>query len=1161
MKKTLFKTICMTLLTVFCFMSLNAQMVRKSETPIKKVETSTLSQFSATSHHVSKDPNRNVVYFEGFESTSGAGGGLPTGWTQSHTGKWVTYANLTQVPGTGGTDEHPPHSGTRMMGKGWQSAGVGEWAFTAGFQLEAGTSYNISFWWTAMGWADYGEPDIFEVRIGQTATASGMSGATLVFNHPGTLYNFDFIWRNATYTFVPTTSGTYYLGFNDLRPYNAAFGGYGHCIMIDDIEVTGAGGPPPACDPATITSAVAEGTCNRINWTLPAKRDEVTLTQAGTYTGNAIGAGTATFEVYNRFTPTDLTGVANGQLHTVSFVPAHSMNPAQPPMAPTHNYKIKIYQGGSWVTGNRNPGTLVHEQTLTNANLTFNAENAITLTTPVTINASQELWIGYECINFGTSSTQFPAGADPGPRNEGLGNCMFYSGAWETLYELNSALINNWAIKGIVTTGTGPATATVNLYHNDNLVESNIQATTYLHCDPTGATHCYKVEVNCLEGGVSAMSNEECVEAGDCNPPRNLTADYVDGCTGVLLSWNPPAAKSSATPSNNTQSLETMRSGSSATTAQAEEMMAASVTSNNATRGTELLNESFPTGTVPAGWLNIDADGDGWKWQFELYANTAPFPPMPSEGRTDAYCINSASYYNGIGPLSPNNWLITPQLELTGNTELTWWIKVFDAGYRDKYGVFISTTGTNPSDFTEIFTETPPASQSTNWAQRTVTITQTGPCYIAFRHYGSVDLYILGLDDIIVTALTPTYYNIYRNDVLIQANHPGTTYTDNGANATQENTWKVTVACEGGGESAPASKKLEPCPTDCDPATITAVTPSGDGMYISWTYPAKRGEVIITQGGDFGNTGIGAGQASFSVYHRFTPAELTAVANGELSVVRFAPMYGQGQEQPGHSYKIKIYQGGVWTVPPGGGCNPGTLVHEQALNNSDIPFDGNEYDVILSTPVIIDASQELWIGYDCVNIPDAATQKSPAGVDPGPRKDNFGNVMFFNNAWTTLMIAGGANNLNYNWCIKGKVQVPIRTVNLYRDNVKILTNFEGTSHLDRPLPAGIYCYEVEVNCPNGSISPLSNKECETIGIKEVKSTFSIVPNPATNNITITAGNDFNGVEVISFLGQTVLAQSTNGNSVTLDISTLTNGVYFIRVISEEGVSVKKFVKQ
>jgi hypothetical protein len=71
-----------------------------------------------------------------------------------------------------------------------------------------------------------------------------------------------------------------------------------------------------------------------------------------------------------------------------------------------------------------------------------------------------------------------------------------------------------------------------------------------------------------------------------------------------------------------------------------------------------------------------------------------------------------------------------------------------------------------------------------------------------------------------------------------------------------------------------------------------------------------------------------------------------------------------------------------------------------------------------------------------------------------------------------------------------------------------------------------------------------------------------VPNPAASgNITVTSGSSFHTIEMISFLGQTVLSQPNVGNTTTLDVSNLPSGVYFVRIISEQGTNVQKFVKQ
>ena len=88
----------------------------------------------------------------------------------------------------------------------------------------------------------------------------------------------------------------------------------------------------------------------------------------------------------------------------------------------------------------------------------------------------------------------------------------------------------------------------------------------------------------------------------------------------------------------------------------------------------ELLVVDFSQGIgVPDGWHNIDADGDGYKW-----SNSGSF-------------VYSASYINGVGALTPDNWLVTPLVDLGGVVVVT--AKGQASDYSDEvFGVFVSTT-------------------------------------------------------------------------------------------------------------------------------------------------------------------------------------------------------------------------------------------------------------------------------------------------------------------------------------------------------------------------------------------------------------------------------------------------------------------------------------
>ena len=162
------------------------------------------------------------------------------------------------------------------------------------------------------------------------------------------------------------------------------------------------------------------------------------------------------------------------------------------------------------------------------------------------------------------------------------------------------------------------------------------------------------------------------------------------------------------------------------------------------------------------GWTSIDADGDGhnWFWTgdftsiYAYYANIGFDPSLESYGET-GYAMASASYVNSVGALLPDNYLISPQVELGGS--ISFYTHPMDEDYyAEKIGVFVSTTGnTDPASFTEVESWTLTAD---NWKQYTVNLSDfSGQGYIAIRHYNCYDEYIFMVDQ--VTIVEPAVHS------------------------------------------------------------------------------------------------------------------------------------------------------------------------------------------------------------------------------------------------------------------------------------------------------------------------------------------------------------------------------------------------------------------
>ncbi len=74
--------------------------------------------------------------------------------------------------------------------------------------------------------------------------------------------------------------------------------------------------------------------------------------------------------------------------------------------------------------------------------------------------------------------------------------------------------------------------------------------------------------------------------------------------------------------------------------------------------------------------------------------------------------------------------------------------------------------------------------------------------------------------------------------------------------------------------------------------------------------------------------------------------------------------------------------------------------------------------------------------------------------------------------------------------------------------------------------------------------------------------FSVYPNPANNFVTISANDlNINSIELSDINGRVIKNISTIGSQVEVNISDLAQGVYMMKISSNEGIATKKIVKE
>jgi len=85
------------------------------------------------------------------------------------------------------------------------------------------------------------------------------------------------------------------------------------------------------------------------------------------------------------------------------------------------------------------------------------------------------------------------------------------------------------------------------------------------------------------------------------------------------------------------------------------------------------------------------------------------------------------------------------------------------------------------------------------------------------------------------------------------------------------------------------------------------------------------------------------------------------------------------------------------------------------------------------------------------------------------------------------------------------------------------------------------------------------KKSVTTGISETakNSSFEMFPNPATNELNIACNETFSKVDIYSISGKLELSTSQN----KMDVSELSQGIYLVKVYSQNGIATQKFIKK
>ena len=577
--------------------------------------------------------------------------------------------------------------------------------------------------------------------------------------------------------------------------------------------------------------------------------------------------------------------------------------------------------------------------------------------------------------------------------------------------------------------------------------------------------------------------------------------------------------------------------------------------------------------TAPACWMIFDADGDGQNWI--LYQGT----------------IQSASYNQGV--LTPDNWLISPQFAIpaTGSYEVTWTATAQDQSWpAEHYGVFVSTTDySDTANFTMLQEWTlgtgifNPVIDLSGYAGQNI--------YIALRHFNCTDQFRLSIDDFIVreqaganqvtinagpnnpaygTVVGAGIYNIGDNVTLTANPSSGYTFskwvdetntilsTDNPYTFVAATdltltaiflndagtTYTITVDVN---DSTMGTATGGGTYTAGDQITLTA-TPFSGYNFVNWTQVSGFGTnvvgteptLIITVTGDktfVANFENGSGPVitdpTVATVAASAIAQTSATLNANITNPDNVTITAKG-------FEWKATAGGTYTQVTGTGTGNTFTANLSGLTANT----GYTYKAFITFEGTTVYGEEMTF------------TTLPEDVQPCNVPANLHTTVIQSEV---ISIAWDADANVTSWNIQYR---PVGGA--------LVTATSNTNSYTITGLTGLTTYEIQVqaNCGDGNLSDWTAAiTAQTTGCDGIENylinRIALYPNPAKEYVDIRVDENINvtSMEVYDVYGKLINTVNVVENPTRINVSALANGMYFVRVTTEEGTVTKSFVKK
>ena len=366
-----------------------------------------------------------------------------------------------------------------------------------------------------------------------------------------------------------------------------------------------------------------------------------------------------------------------------------------------------------------------------------------------------------------------------------------------------------------------------------------------------------------------------------------------------------------------------------------------------------------------------------------------------------------------------------------------------------------------------------------------------------------------------------SYYKLYRDEDLIANDLHSTNYTDNNVSYGTHFYYVKSVKTDGTMSLRSVSVSADVHFTGPTPTNLqTSVT--GYNVNLSWQGENPENAILqYANGSCTGSGGVNTEGSRTNWAQRFPVSMLQDYMGMAIEKVSF-------YARKTGDYTVGIYKGDV--------MNTNELVCEQSLSATA----GSWYDIVFTTPVALDCTQDLWIVFNSY-----AYKPASYCSYSGPYHDD---ALLYSNTQSGVLVWQRLTD-NKAWLMKTYLTDGTYTYNLYRNDEAVVTNLINNTYTDSNLTDGFYDYHVTTNYFGGESDP-SN----TVNLMVGNPTYSInVSANPSNGGSVTGGGTYNynqscTVTATPNTGCAFVNWTENGTVVSSDASytfTVTENRYLV----------------